>query len=132
MALECNFAALSKLDASDPVAIADLLDRCTAMLLDPVLWSWLIGITVASGVVGALIGWIKGRWLAGLVWGLVLGPIGWLVVALLPSGMQECPECGRRNQPGAKVCRHCGLHFDTFAQQTQRSRLRAHDTRRGW
>lgn len=37
------------------------------------------------GAVGMLIGQKKGRTIAGLIWAMVLGPIGWLVIYLGPT-----------------------------------------------
>ena len=86
MALECDFATLASVDLADPFAVQELLDACTAILFDPAIWLWAIGLTLAFGAIGALIGWWRdGRWLAGLAWGLVLGPLGWLVIAFGPS-----------------------------------------------
>jgi hypothetical protein len=86
MALACDFPTLATADLADPFAVGELLDACMAVLFDPMLWLWAIGLTVAFGAIGALIGWWRdGRWLAGLAWGLVLGPLGWLVIAFGPS-----------------------------------------------
>lgn len=132
MALECSFDALANLDQSDPDAVRAMLDTCTAAMLDPLLWKWALFITVACALVGALIGWAKGRWLAGLIWGALLGPIGWLVIALSKSGHLECVECGRHNVPAAKVCRHCGVDLRVAAARSERARLRRNDSGRGW
>ncbi|HVV95848.1 MAG TPA: hypothetical protein VHC92_01775, partial [Rhodanobacteraceae bacterium] len=94
MALECTLAELGRIDQTDPDAVQALLHQCMSSLLDPTLWEWMLGLTIACAAIGALIGWIKGRWLAGLIWGAALGPIGWIVVALSKSGLRECPECG--------------------------------------
>jgi ribosomal protein L40E len=132
MALECTLTALAGVDQTDPDAVQALLQTCIGTLLDPSLWAWVLGLTLACAIVGALIGLAKGRWLAGLVWGAALGPIGWLIIALSKSNLRECPECGRRNQPDAKVCRHCGIDFRKYAGQSTRSRLKAQDRSRGW
>jgi hypothetical protein len=132
MALECTFASLSTVDQSDPEAVQALLQSCVDTLLSPVLWEWALLLTFACAAIGALIGWAKGRWLAGFVWGAALGPIGWLVIALSKSNLRECPDCGRRNQPDAKVCRWCGIDFRKYAGQTKRSHLKAQDRSRGW
>lgn len=132
MALECTLSALANVDQTDPEAIQALLQKCTAALLDPAMWEWALGLTIACALIGALIGWAKGRWVAGLVWGAALGPIGWVVIALSKSGLIECPSCSRRNRPDAKVCRYCGVHFAKYAGQSSRSRLKAQDSSRGW
>lgn len=89
MALECSLSGLSGLDTRDIDAVQKTLDACLAMLLDPVLWAWAIAITIACALIGALIGWAKGRALAGMIWGLVLGPIGWIVIALMRSKLPK-------------------------------------------
>ena len=132
MALECSIAAFNALDQGDPDAVQALLQACTAMLFDPLLWAWAFAITLACAVVGAVIGYAKGRWLAGLLWGAVLGPIGWLVVIFSKSGLVECPDCGRGNVPDAKACRHCGINLKAAAQRSQRSQLKRVDRNRGW
>jgi len=132
VALECTLASLANVDQTDPEALQALLQQCTAALLDPVMWEWALALTVACALIGALIGWAKGRWLAGLLWGAALGPIGWVVIALSKSSLIECPECGRRNRPDAKVCRFCGIDFRKYAGQSSRSRLKAQDGSRGW
>ena len=132
MALECTLAELAKVDQADPDAVQALLQTCIGTLLDPTLWAWVLGLTLGCAVIGAMIGWAKGRWLAGFVWGAALGPIGWLVIALSKSSLRECPECGGRNQPDAKVCRSCGIDFRKYANQSTRSRLKAQDRSRGW
>lgn len=132
MALECTLAELAKVDQTDPDSVQALLQSCTGALLDPGLWAWAIGLTLGCALIGAMIGWVKGRWVAGLLWGAALGPIGWVVIALSRSGLGECPECGRRNQPDAKVCRYCGIDFRKHAGQSTRARLKAQDRSRGW
>ena len=132
MALECNLASLDALDQSDPDAVQALLQACTAMLFDPVLWTWVLGITVGCAVVGAFIGHARGRWLAGLLWGAALGPIGWLVIVFSKSGLIECPDCGHANVPAAKACRQCGINLKAAALRSQRSQLKRVDRHRGW
>lgn len=132
MALECSLDALSNLDQTDPEAVQALLQSCTGALLSPALWAWVIGITVACALVGAFIGMTKGRWLAGLVWGAALGPIGWLIVLFSKSTLPECPECGRRNVTSAKACRRCGTNLRAAALKSERARLKSNDSGRGW
>jgi hypothetical protein len=132
MALECTFASLSKVDQTDPEAVQALLQSCVDTLLNPSLWEWAIFLTLVCAVIGALIGRSKGRWLAGFIWGAALGPIGWIIIAVAKREPRECPECGRKNPPDAKVCHGCGIEFRKYASQTTRSRLKAQDRSRGW
>src|SRR3954470_8614151 len=131
MALECTLAELAKVDQTDPDAVQALLHQCTSALLDPSLWAWALLLTLICALIGGLIGWSKGRFVAGLVWGAALGPIGWLVIIFSRAGQRECPECGRRNLPDAKVCRFCGIDFRK-AGQSPRARLKAQDRSRRW
>ncbi|MEP7044955.1 MAG: zinc ribbon domain-containing protein [Dokdonella sp.] len=132
MALQCNFDALSNLDQTDSDAMQALLQVCTEAAFDPTLWIWAIGITLGCAIVGAVIGLAKGRWVAGLVWGAALGPIGWIVIALSKSSLLECPECGHRNVPSAKACRHCGVNLSVAAKRSVRASLKRNDSGRGW
>jgi hypothetical protein len=68
------------------------------------LFIWMI----VCGLVGALIGRCRGRIVDGLGWGIILGPIGWLIVALLSDKRQKCSLCGGVINPGASRCCHCG------------------------
>jgi hypothetical protein len=74
---------------------------------------------LAGALVGAAIGNSKNRLGAGFLLGLLLGPIGWLLVAvgsnLTPKG-PTCRHCGGEMVEGKKVCLHCGRDRDTSAQ----------------
>jgi hypothetical protein len=124
MALECSFDALANVDQTDPDALQALLQACNGVLWDPQLWAWAIGITVVCAAVGAIIGVAKGRWLAGLIWGAALGPIGWVVIALSKANLPQCPECGRSNTTNARSCRHCGVNLQVAASRPIRSRMK--------
>lgn len=132
MELECSFGALAGLDQSDPEAVQAMLDACLGMVFEPTLLKWMFGITLGCALVGVIIGYAKGRWLAGLLWGAALGPIGWLVIILSKSGLVECPDCGRSNVPDAKACRHCGINLRAAALRSERSQLKRVDRTRGW
>ncbi len=61
-----------------------------------------------SALIGSLIGGTKGRSGAGAVLGLLIGPIGWLLVAVGKDRRPKCPECGGVIVPGARRCKNCG------------------------
>lgn len=63
------------------------------MVLVP--WAALFWWSVAFVAVGAVIGWWRGRIAEGVVWALVLGPFGWLVVLAKPAK----PAKPRRGPP---------------------------------
>jgi hypothetical protein len=132
MSLDDCIKAYGSVDAADPDSAQAALHTCTSALLDPLVWEWALGITLVCAVVGLLIGYVRGRWLAGLVWGAALGPIGWAVVLLSKSGLIECQDCGRGNVPRAKACRHCGVNLQAAATRSQRSALKRADRGRGW
>ncbi len=67
------------------------------------LFLWLI-----FAVIGALIGRSKGRVLAGFLWGLFLGPLGWLIVALAKGNRKQCPSCRSWVDGQASACPKCG------------------------
>ena len=126
--VECSLSALSTLDSADIDALMQMNQACLNVLLDPTLWFWMTAFTVVSIVGGALIGRLKGRMTAGIVWAAVLGPIGWIVIALGRSRLQACPECAKPNQPDALACRQCGANLKQAMQRTARSRLKAGDS----
>jgi hypothetical protein len=68
---------------------------------------WLFAIAAFAGV-GAFIGKPRGRLWLGFALGLFLGPVGWLVVGVLPNRGPKCPECLAPMDPAARKCRHCG------------------------
>jgi hypothetical protein len=109
--MTCDFAALSKVQESgDPDQTLELLNECTAALLDPTVWYWAIGFTVVCAVVGALIGRRKNAIVRDTLLGLALGPIGWAISLLLPAVKPKpvCPACKLVVEVGDKHCRHCG------------------------
>lgn len=78
-----------------------------------------------SALVGYFIGNGKGRGGDGAVWGLLLGPLGWLVVALGPDLRRKCPLCAGA-LPNAKVtrCLHCGQEIGSKSRSALVARLR--------
>lgn len=49
------------------------------------LIQYLLVVFVLFGAIGMLIGQKKGRRMAGLLWSMALGPIGWLIVWFGPD-----------------------------------------------
>ena len=60
-------------------------------LLHGMPWAALFWWNVLFVVVGALLGWWRGRLLEGIVWALVLGPIGWVVILVKPRPVTVKP-----------------------------------------
>ena len=76
---------------------------------DVTLW-WLVSAVVGL-VVGAVIGTAKHRAAAGAIWGGLLGPVGWLIVAIGPDAAQRrakrCPRCLGLLPVQQSQCAHC-------------------------
>ncbi|WP_049622898.1 hypothetical protein [Frateuria defendens] len=53
-------------------------------LMELVPWAALFWWSVLFAVVGAVLGWRRGRTLEGVLWALALGPFGWLAVLRRP------------------------------------------------
>jgi hypothetical protein len=62
----------------------DAFLRIFMNLMALIPWAALLWWNLAFVAVGALLGWWRGKLLAGVIWALALGPIGWIIV-LLPS-----------------------------------------------
>jgi len=86
---------------------------------------------VIGAVVGYAIGAPRGRASEGIGLGLILGVIGWVIVALLPpadsatsptahvhEARRPCPYCAELIQPDAVVCRFCGSQVEPVPKPT--------------
>lgn len=75
---------------------------------DVMLWVVVLGLGAA---VGAVVGTSKHRVLAGAIWGALLGPVGWLIVAVGPDAAERrakrCPHCVGLMPVGQGECAHC-------------------------
>jgi len=72
--------ATQGVDPDAPGAVWHIL----ANLLNMVPWAAMFWWNVLFIAVGALLGWWRGRWVEGVVWAAVLGPIGWIVILAKP------------------------------------------------
>lgn len=72
----------------------------------------IVGCLIGAAI-GAAIGARKNRTGFGLVVGFIAGPIGWLIVLLLPSNFPKCPACKGDVIPGATKCKNCGSDLPT-------------------
>jgi hypothetical protein len=61
-----------------------------------------------AGGIGAAIGARKNRTAFGLLVGAIVGPLGWLVVLVMPSNFPKCPACKGDVIAGATKCKNCG------------------------
>ena len=75
------------------------------------LWLYFLGWVVIFGAIGAAIGGHKGRQEAGFLWGALLGPLGWLVIAVGPDLRPKCDKCGGVVVAGASRCKNCGAEL---------------------
>lgn len=70
---------------------------------------YLLGGSGVAALIGLLLGLGKGRGFLGFCLGLLLGPIGWVIVMCLSNVSRKCPHCGGGMPAGNFTrCRHCG------------------------
>src|SRR5437773_11768956 len=67
---------------------------------------------VACGLVGQLIARTRGA-REGFTISVLLGPLGWLLVALRPDTRTKCSQCFGVVPQFATKCMHCGSQIDT-------------------
>lgn len=98
----------------------------TTLLVGFPLLIFLVALLFLGGI-GGLIGRARGRGTSGFLWGLFLGPIGWLIVAvqkdlreekaLTEGSMKKCPQCAELVKAEAKKCRFCGHEFESSGSE---------------
>lgn len=84
--------------------------------MEVVLLFWIV-----FAILGGALGATKGRAGEGAALGLLLGPLGILIVPALKSqkelnkkGTKVCPHCAERVAVKAKVCKHCQKGVESF------------------
>ena len=67
------------------------------------------------GVIGAVIGQTRNNGGGGFFLGLLLGPIGWIIVLMMDDPtMKPCPTCKGKCPGDATRCQHCGVEFFSY------------------
>ena len=72
----------------------------------------LLAYMLLFGVIGLLIGRFRNRLAFGFVVGFLLGPLGWLIVGLMPTAGPRCPACKGVYIQGATKCVNCGTALE--------------------
>lgn len=73
-------------------------------------FAWVIGASVC-GFIGHSFGSKRKRADAGLMLGLLFGPIGWIMLLALEDKRPKCPECKGTIIEGATRCKNCGSYL---------------------
>ena len=76
-------------------------------------------------LVTTIVGNARGRMVSAIVWALLLGPLGWLIVLLMSDLRPRCPRCLSILNGGAIGCRYCRYEV------TLKPDLRTSRTRKG-
>ena len=80
----------------------------------PDILFWIVGAIfglLLSCLIGQLIGRYRGEQEMGGALGLLLGPLGWMIAALMKDKRLRCPRCGVLLWHEARQCPGCALHL---------------------
>jgi hypothetical protein len=70
-----------------------------------IIFAWI----AVCGVVGYYLGGTKGQPIGGFLTGVLLGPLGWMLIIIFGnSGARKCQDCRAVVDADARKCRHCG------------------------
>lgn len=86
----------------------------------------LSGLCVAA-LVGYFIGQTKNKPIRGAIIGFLLGPLGWLLIAVSPNEHPTCPHCMGNIVAGAKRCKNCGEAIPRCPECNKQLGLRRQD-----
>ena len=78
-------------------------------------------------VIGGIIGDRKDAGLAGVMWGMFLGPLGVLIAALVLK--LRCPHCNGRLNGKPSRCQHCAQEISWAQKEKARLSRKNHDLR---
>ena len=82
------------------------MDFTFSQIIVTIIW------IVIGGLVGYLAGRVRGREVDGILLGIFLGPLGWLIVLCREDARPKCTECLGVVIEGARKCLHCGSDID--------------------
>jgi hypothetical protein len=77
------------------------VDDTASVLAFLMLW------VVISGAIGSAVGGRRDNSTIGLFLGIFLGPIGWIIAAILDYP-EKCAVCGGGIPKNVAICKHCG------------------------
>src|ERR1017187_5557719 len=77
---------------------------------------------IVGALVGGVIGASRNNVGSGVVWGTLLGPIGWILVLFLDN-RSKCPECRGSLPENAHRCQHCGYELGAPKPNLQRGQF---------
>jgi hypothetical protein len=82
-----------------------------------------LGVWLLMGVVGCALGSCRQRAFDGFILGVLLGPIGWVLILLLDHRGRKCPACLGVVPQQARRCQHCGDELPVLAAARMRRRV---------
>src|ERR1017187_3636130 len=77
---------------------------------------------IVGALVGGVIGASRNNVGSGVVWGTLLGPIGWILVLFLDN-RSKCPECRGSLPENAHRCQHCRYELGAPKPNLQRGQF---------